>query len=227
MAESFFELSATANNGKSIDFGIYKGKVVLVVNTASKCGFTPQYKGLEELYRAYKDRGFVILAFPCDQFAHQEPGSDADIAAFCQINYGVSFPLMAKIEVNGEGTHPVFRFLKSKTSGILGDGIKWNFTKFLVDRDGKTFRPDREARRPCDGDRGVALGASLNPSGDMVQDDLEADENENRTADNLGPFLEDAFQYVRVSSFLVIDRRSSRASQAGRAPISLRARAVK
>ncbi|MGB4586815.1 MAG: glutathione peroxidase [Rectinemataceae bacterium] len=130
MAESFFELSATANNGKSIDFGIYKG--------------------LEELYRAYKDRGFVILAFPCDQFAHQEPGSDADIAAFCQINYGVSFPLMAKIEVNGEGTHPVFRFLKSKTSGILGDGIKWNFTKFLVDRDGKTVKRFAPTVKPED-----------------------------------------------------------------------------
>ena len=140
MTESLFEFSATANNGKPVDLGAYEGKVLLVVNTASKCGFTPQYKGLEELYRKYKDRGFVILGFPCDQFAHQEPGSDADIASFCQINYGVSFPLMAKVEVNGKGTHPVFKFLKAKTPGLLGDSIKWNFTKFLVGKDGSTVK---------------------------------------------------------------------------------------
>jgi glutathione peroxidase len=147
MTESLFELSATANNGEPVDFRVYEGKVLLVVNTASKCGFTPQYKGLEELYRKYKDRGFVILGFPCDQFAHQEPGNDADIASFCQINYGVSFPLMAKVEVNGKGTHPVFKFLKGKTPGLLGASIKWNFTKFLVGRDGgrvKRFAPTME-----------------------------------------------------------------------------------
>lgn len=140
MTESLFDLSATANNGKPLDLKTYEGKVLLVVNTASKCGFTPQYKGLEELYRKYKDRGLVVLGFPCDQFAHQEPGSDADIASFCQINYGVSFPLMAKVEVNGKGTHPVFQFLKAKTPGLLGDGIKWNFTKFLVGKDGATVK---------------------------------------------------------------------------------------
>ena len=140
MAASLFELSATANNGKPVDLKTYEGKVLLVVNTASKCGFTPQYKGLEELYKKYKDRGLVVLGFPCDQFAHQEPGSDADIASFCQINYGVSFPLMAKVEVNGKGTHPVFQFLKAKTPGLLGDGIKWNFTKFLVSKDGVTVK---------------------------------------------------------------------------------------
>ncbi len=148
MAASLFELSATANNGKSVDLKAYEGKVVLVVNTASKCGFTPQYKGLEALYRKYKDKGFVILGFPCDQFAHQEPGSDADIASFCQINYGVSFPLMAKVEVNGKNTHPVFRFLKAKTPGLLGEGIKWNFTKFLVGRDGTTVKRFASATKP-------------------------------------------------------------------------------
>jgi glutathione peroxidase len=138
MKDSFYELSALANNGKIQDFGSYRGKLVLVVNTASKCGFTPQYKGLEALYEKYRDQGFVILGFPCDQFAHQEPGSDAEIASFCELNYGVSFPLFSKIEVNGERTHPVFEFLKSKSSGLLGDSIKWNFTKFLVGKDGKT-----------------------------------------------------------------------------------------
>jgi len=137
---TLFEFSAVANSGKTIDFRAYEGKVVLVVNTASNCGFTPQYLGLEALYKKYKDRGFVILGFPCDQFAHQEPGTDADIASFCQINYGVSFPLMTKIEVNGKGTHPVFRFLKAKTRGLFGSSIKWNFTKFLVARDGATVR---------------------------------------------------------------------------------------
>jgi glutathione peroxidase len=137
MNKSFFELSAVSNKGTPVDFKIYEGKVVLVVNTASKCGLTPQYKGLEELYRKYKDRGLVILGFPCDQFANQEPGSDDEIASFCAINYGVSFPMMSKIEVNGKGTHPVFVYLKSKTAGLLGDSIKWNFTKFLVSKDGK------------------------------------------------------------------------------------------
>ncbi len=137
MIESFFELSAIDNKGKSIDFKTFEGKVVLVVNTASKCGFTPQYKGLEELHRKYKDTGLVVLGFPCDQFANQEPGSDEEIAAFCSLNYGVTFQMMSKIDVNGKGTHLVFAFLKSKTAGLLGDSVKWNFTKFLVSRDGK------------------------------------------------------------------------------------------
>lgn len=142
MDSNFFDLSALNNQGKELKFDTFRGKVVLVVNTASKCGFTPQYKGLQELHERYKDRGFVVLGFPCDQFAHQEPGGDQEIASFCQINFGVTFPLMAKIEVNGPGTHPVFAFLKEhapKTfGGLLGTGIKWNFTKFLVGRDGTT-----------------------------------------------------------------------------------------
>ena len=134
MADTLFEISTRAGNGKELDLKTYEGKVVLVVNTASKCGFTPQYKGLEELHRKYKDKGLVVLGFPCDQFAHQEPAGDAEIAAFCELNYGVSFPLMAKSNVNGRDTSEVFAFLKSKAKGM----IKWNFTKFLVGRDGRT-----------------------------------------------------------------------------------------
>jgi len=138
MDDTIYALSATTNDGKELNLGDYSGKVLLVVNTASKCGFTPQYKGLEELHRKYKDRGLVVLGFPCDQFAHQEPGEDSEIAAFCQRNFGVSFPLMSKVEVNGAGTHPVFAFLKSRAPGAIGGAVKWNFTKFLVRRDGKT-----------------------------------------------------------------------------------------
>lgn len=115
----------------------YAGKVVLVVNTASKCGFTPQYEGLERLYREYGDRGLVILGFPCNQFGNQEPGDERSIAEGCLLNYGVSFPMFAKVEVNGGNTHPIFRYLKRELSGIGGGRIKWNFTKFLIDREGR------------------------------------------------------------------------------------------
>ena len=131
-----YEFSATLNNGKEKKLSAYKGKVLLIVNTASKCGNTPQYAGLQELYGKYKDRGFEILAFPCNQFGHQEPGSDEDIKEFCEMNYSVEFPLFSKIEVNGDGTHPLYKFLKSEKTGLLGDSIKWNFTKFLVDKQG-------------------------------------------------------------------------------------------
>lgn len=136
MNQSIFDLSAKANDGTELRLSQYKGKVMLVVNTASKCGFTPQYKGLQALYQKYADRGLVVLGFPCDQFAHQEPGSDGEIAEFCQRNFGVSFPLMAKVEVNGDGAHPVFKHLRKKAPGVIGDSIKWNFTKFLVSKDG-------------------------------------------------------------------------------------------
>ena len=144
MEKTFFELSATTNQSANVPMDVYQGKVVLVVNTASKCGFTPQYKGLEELHLKYKDDGLVVMAFPCDQFGHQEPGNDTEIATFCQRNFGVTFPLMAKIEVNGPGTHPIFKFLKRKAPGFLMSRIKWNFTKFLISRDGtkvKRFAP--------------------------------------------------------------------------------------
>ncbi|HKD86516.1 MAG TPA: glutathione peroxidase [Terriglobales bacterium] len=133
---SLYDFSATLNNGRNKKLSAYKGKVLLIVNTASQCGFTPQCKDLQALYAKYKDHGFELLAFPCDQFGHQEPGSDAEIKEFCQLNYGVDFPLFSKIEVNGDGAHPLYKFLKSKKGGLLGDSIKWNFTKFLVDRQG-------------------------------------------------------------------------------------------
>jgi len=139
MADSFFELSALANNGSAVHFNAYEGKVILVVNTASKCGFTPQYKGLEKLYKDYRDQGLMIFGFPCDQFAHQEPGTDEQIAEFCQINFGVTFQIMKKIKVNGKDADPVFEFLKEKAPGTIGNAIKWNFTKFLIGRDGTTI----------------------------------------------------------------------------------------
>ena len=134
-----YDLSATLNDGKEKKLSAYKGKVLLIVNTASKCGFTPQYQGLQALYAKYNDRGFELLAFPCDQFGHQEPGSDNEIKTFCETNYGVDFPLFAKIDVNGNDEHPVFKFLKSEKGGLLGDSIKCNFTKFLVDTKGKVI----------------------------------------------------------------------------------------
>jgi len=134
-----FDFSAKLNNGEEKPLADYRGKVLLIVNTASKCGFTPQYKGLEELYKQYRPQGLEILGFPCDQFGHQEPGSDQDIRSFCELNYGVSFPLFSKIEVNGENEHPLYKYLKSEAGGLLGDDIKWNFTKFLVSRDGKVL----------------------------------------------------------------------------------------
>lgn len=150
---SFYDYSANLNDGSLRKLNKYKGQVLLVVNTASQCGFTPQYKGLQELYTAYKDRGFAVLAFPCDQFGHQEPGSDEEIASFCETNYGVDFPLFSKIEVNGDHAHPLYKFLKSEQGGLLGDAIKWNFTKFLIDKQGNVIEryapltpPDNIAR---------------------------------------------------------------------------------
>ena len=131
-----YDFKAQNNKGVEVDFADFKGKVLLIVNTASKCGFTPQYDGLEDLWKKYKDQGLVVIGFPCDQFAHQEPGTDAEIAEFCRLNHGVTFPLMSKIEVNGEGAHPIYKYLKSQTSGLLGRSIKWNFTKFLISRKG-------------------------------------------------------------------------------------------
>jgi glutathione peroxidase len=130
------DFHAVTIDGKEQDLGTYVGKVVLVVNTASECGLTPQYEGLQQLYDAYADRGLTILGFPCDQFGHQEPGTEDEIASFCQRNYGVSFPMFAKIEVNGSGTHPLFAWLKDEKRGLGGRAIKWNFTKFLIARDG-------------------------------------------------------------------------------------------
>jgi len=134
---SAYDFSAKLNRGHDQQLSQYKGKVLLIVNTASKCGFTSQYKGLQGLYAKFRKRGFEVLAFPCDQFGHQEPGTDHEIRSFCEANYGIEFPLFSKVEVNGEGAHPLYKFLKSEKGGLLGDSIKWNFTKFLVDKEGK------------------------------------------------------------------------------------------
>jgi glutathione peroxidase len=135
---SVYDFSAKTIDGDEQKLSAYKGKTVLVVNVASKCGFTPQYKGLEALYEKFKDKGLVVLGFPCDQFGHQEPGDENEIKNFCSLNYDVKFPLFAKIEVNGANTHPLYKYLKAQAKGLLGsESIKWNFTKFLVDADGK------------------------------------------------------------------------------------------
>ncbi len=130
------DFHATTLTGQDQDLAAYAGKVVLVVNTASKCGFTPQYEGLEKLWESHKDDGLVILGFPCNQFGGQEPGSADEIEEFCQANYGVTFPMFDKIDVNGPETHPLYQWLKDSRSGVLGGKIKWNFTKFLVGKDG-------------------------------------------------------------------------------------------
>ena len=141
MPQTIADFTARLPNGEDISLADKLGKVLLVVNTASKCGFTPQYDGLEALWRDYGDKGFEVLAFPCNQFGGQEPGSADEIESFCKVNFGVSFPLFAKIEVNGDGATPLYRWLKSEAPGIMGSkGIKWNFTKFLIGRDGKVVR---------------------------------------------------------------------------------------
>ena len=138
---ALYEHAITLNNGEQTTLEQYKGKVLLIVNTASKCGFTPQYEGLESLYKKHNDKGFEILGFPCDQFGHQEPGSDEDIAQFCSLNFGVSFPLFKKTNVNGPDANPLFEELKNEAPGLLGTKrIKWNFTKFLVNAQGKVLK---------------------------------------------------------------------------------------
>lgn len=146
-----YDISAKTLDGTEVSFGNYRGKVLLIVNTASKCGFTPQYEGLEQLHRDYADRGLAVLGFPCNQFGAQEPGDAAEIANFCSLTYNVSFPMFAKIDVNGENTHPLYQFLKAQKPGLLGtEGIKWNFTKFLVDRAGEVVDRIAPATRPED-----------------------------------------------------------------------------
>ena len=133
---SIYEFSAKTLDGQDTSLQAYRGKVLLIVNTASKCGFTPQYTGLEALHKKYAEQGFAVLGFPCDQFGHQEPGNAEEIRTFCTTKYDVSFPLFAKIDVNGANAHPLWTFLKTEKGGFLVDAIKWNFTKFLVGRDG-------------------------------------------------------------------------------------------
>lgn len=134
---ALYDFTAKLTTGEDQALAAYRGRALLIVNVASQCGFTPQYTGLQALHQEYAPRGFAVLAFPCDQFGHQEPGSDADIAAFCDRRFGVTFPVFAKIDVNGPRAHPLYVWLKQQKSGLLGSGIKWNFTKFLVDKSGQ------------------------------------------------------------------------------------------
>jgi glutathione peroxidase len=161
MSDSIYSIPLKTIDLEDATLEPYRGKVLLIVNTASKCGFTPQYEGLEALHRKYRERGLVVLGFPCNQFGHQEPGDETEIKTFCKLRYDVDFPMFAKLEVNGENTHPLYRLLKSAQPGLLGtEAIKWNFTKFLVGRDGtvlQRFAPkDAPARCPAPATR--ALG---------------------------------------------------------------------
>lgn len=146
--ESLYELSFLDNHGEVVTLDKYRGKPVLIVNTASKCGFTPQYEGLQKIYEEFREQGLVVLGFPSDQFAHQEPGTDAEIDEFCKVNFGVTFPISTKVDVNGDQEHPVFKFLKTHAGGVLGNRIKWNFTKFLVAPDGKKVKRFAPATKP-------------------------------------------------------------------------------
>ncbi len=156
-----YKLEVKTIDGKTTTLADYKGKAMLVVNVASKCGFTPQYKGLEELYKKYRDRGFAVLGFPCNQFGAQEPGDETEIKNFCSLTYAVDFPMFAKVDVNGAGAAPLFQYLKKEKKGILwSEGIKWNFTKFLIGRDGtvlKRFAPTDKPENIA-GDIEAALG---------------------------------------------------------------------
>jgi glutathione peroxidase len=149
VSDTVYDYAATAIDGAERPLADFRGKVLLIVNVASECGFTPQYAGLEALYRKYADRGFAVLGFPCNQFGAQEPGTEAQIRTFCERNYKVSFPLFAKISVNGPTTHPLYVYLKSSEPGLLGtEGIKWNFTKFLIGRDGRPLKRYAPATKP-------------------------------------------------------------------------------
>lgn len=140
MKNQFYQFSAKSLQGSEVKMENFKGKAILVVNTASKCGLTPQYEGLEELYKKYKDKGLVILGFPCNQFGNQESGDEKSISEGCLINYGVSFPMFAKVNVNGESAHPIYKYLKKELNGTFGNNVKWNFTKFLIDTNGKPLK---------------------------------------------------------------------------------------
>ena len=150
-SETIYSFSAKDIKGQEVSMDDYRGKVLLIVNTASKCGFTPQFEGLQSLHDELGERGFEVLGFPCNQFMNQDPGNDDAISQFCSLNYGVSFPMFAKIEVSGDGTHPLFRFLKREAKGLMGsEKVKWNFTKFLVNRDGQVVRRYAPTAKPAD-----------------------------------------------------------------------------
>lgn len=149
--QTVYDFEAHEIDGKNVALSAFKGKVLLIVNTASKCGFTPQFGGLEELHKSYEDKGLAVLGFPCNQFASQDPGTDSDIAAFCQLNYGVSFLMMGKIDVNGPAAHPLYKWLTAEAPGLLGSkAVKWNFTKFLVGKDGQVIKRYAPLDKPAD-----------------------------------------------------------------------------
>lgn len=149
--DTIYDFEATNINGKTIPLDEFKGKVMLIVNTASKCGFTPQFGGLEDLHKSYAGKGLAVLGFPCNQFGSQDPGADDEIEQFCQLNYGVSFPMMSKIDVNGPAAHPLYKWLSAEAPGLLGSkSIRWNFTKFLVGKDGKVIRRYAPTDKPAD-----------------------------------------------------------------------------
>lgn len=151
MASSIYDFSTRTLSGQALDLSDFKDKVVLIVNTASKCGFTPQYEGLQELHEEYGDQGLVVIGFPCNQFGSQEPGDSSDISNFCDLNYGVTFTLSEKVDVNGAGAHPLFKYLTSEAKGVLGtESIKWNFTKFLVNRQGEVVKRYAPTTKPAD-----------------------------------------------------------------------------
>lgn len=163
---NFYDFKANSMAGQEIGMEAYKGKVVLVVNTASKCGFTPQFKELEELYQKYNDQGFVVLGFPSNQFANQDPGSNEEIVEFCQLNYGVTFPMFQKIEVNGSGAHPLFQFLTEETKTLFGKKVKWNFTKFLIDSQGNVKKRYAPTKNPMSFESDIQ--ALLTPETDEI-----------------------------------------------------------
>ena len=149
--QTVYDFEARQIDGQNIALSEFRGKVMLIVNTASQCGFTPQFGGLEELHKTYSDQGLAVLGFPCNQFGAQDPGTDSDIASFCQVNYGVSFPMMSKIDVNGPTAHPLYQWLSAEAPGLLGSkAIKWNFTKFLVGKDGKVIKRYAPLDKPAD-----------------------------------------------------------------------------
>lgn len=156
MDSVFYSFKAKSLQGKETEMKAYQGKTILVVNTASKCGLTPQFEGLEKLYQKYREKDFVILGFPCNQFANQEPGDEKSISEGCLINYGVTFPMFAKVDVNGENAHEIFKYLKKELRGLLGGKIKWNFTKFLIDKNGKPVKRFSPTTKPEEIDKYLA-----------------------------------------------------------------------
>ena len=162
---TIYQFSAKTIDGQEISLKQFEGKVVLIVNTASKCGFTPQFKDLQELYETYKDKGLEILGFPCNQFMNQDPGSEEEIKSFCELNYGVTFPMFAKVDVNGVYTHPLFRYIREQTPGLLGlNTIKWNFTKFLVDANGNVIKRFAPQTKPSEIAKDIEPLLSVKPA---------------------------------------------------------------